>query len=201
MAHTYTSRIPTDQLVGALIAIDQEHHQIHEGHSFSAMYTRTTAATSGHRSAIYFKTPAAVSGLVHAVFSFAVSAAATYSICEAPTIAANVGTHTSVPVNRYRDSTTVSTIKNNATTPAANKYTTLDETQIAADGTFATGTVIRTAPVGTGVGAQAAGGVERGTQEYILKADTAYIILLANTTATATVHHILVDWYEETPHY
>jgi hypothetical protein len=132
----------------------------------------------------------------HLVATFAASAAANFTIAEAITIASNVGTHTSVPYNRNRNSANTSTILNNATSPAANKYTTLDETQIAADGTFATGTVLRSGPVLAGSGPFAPGGVERGTQEYVLIPDTKYLIMLANTTATATVHYLYGDWYE-----
>lgn len=191
-----SSRPNTDPISNALVVIPSDHAEIHDGKSFTAIYTRTTAATAGHRSGIYLKTPN-TSTRIHAVISFAASVASVFSICEAPTIAANVGTHTSVPYNRDRNSSEASVVINNATSPAANKYTTLDETQIAADGTFATGTVIRTAPILAGSGPFASGGSERGEQEYILKANTAYIFLLTNSNATATVHYIYVDWYEE----
>lgn len=180
----------------AFVGIDTGHRHIHEGRAFTAQYSRTTAASNGHRSGLYFKTPTAATKKLHAVISFAASTAASFSICEAPTIAANIGTHANVPYNRSRDSAVASTVLDNATTPAAAKFTTLDETQIAADGTFNTGTVIRTAAITAGVGPQAAGGVSRETQEYILKANTAYIFLITNTAASANVHNILIDWYE-----
>jgi hypothetical protein len=128
--------------------------------------------------------------------SFAASAAAKYEICEAPTIAADVGTHTGDILNRFRDASRVSGCFNNATSPAAGKFTTLDETQIAGDGTFNTGTVIRTSPLQVGVGPRTAGGESRGAQEYILKAGTPYVFLITNVGANANVHHVLIDWYE-----
>lgn len=186
-----------DPINWGLHVIDSEHHEIHEGTSYSAYYTRTTASTDNHRSGIYIKTPAkSINTLrAHVVVSFASSAAAKYEICEGVTIDANAGTHTGDIINRFRDSTRVSGCLSNATVPVAGKFTTLDETQIAA-ASFASGTVIRTAPLQVGVGPRTAGGGSRGAQEYILKADTAYVFLLTNVGANANVHHILLDWYE-----
>jgi hypothetical protein len=186
-----------EDVVGGIKTIDLAHHEIHEGHAFLASYTVTTAATDAHRSGLYLKTPAAASGYCHAIISFACSTAATYRICEAPTIAANVGTHTPVPYNRFRNSTVASGITNNATSPAANKFTTLTEAQIAGDGTWATGTVLQSAPLRVGDSTKPAGGVARDTEEWILKADTAYVFLITNTAAGANAHYIEVDWYEE----
>ncbi len=123
---TSSSRIPTDAWSGGIVQIDISHAQLHEGLSFSAMFSRTTAATNGHRSGLYVKTPA--SPTAHLVASFATSAAANLTICEAPTIASNIGTHTGTILNRNRNSALTSGLLNNATTPAANKFTTLDET-------------------------------------------------------------------------
>lgn len=186
-----------DAITHALNVISYAHHEIHGGDSFTAYLSNTTAATSGHRSGLYIKTPA-TTPLCHMIISFSCSTPATYSICEAPTIAANVGTHAQVIYNRYRDSATASGCFDNATSAAANKFTTLNETQLAADATWATGTVIRTAPLKEGSGPQAAGGASRDTEEYILKANTKYVFLLTNTSADANVHHILIDWYEHT---
>jgi hypothetical protein len=177
--------------------IDRAHHEIHEGTSFTASYHVTTASTNAHRSGLYIKTPNN-GKYCHAVVQFSCSTAATYSICEAPTIAANIGSHANVIYNRYRDNTTLSGCLDNATSAAANKYTTLTEAQIAGDGTWATGTVIRTAPMIAGTGPKPAGGSSRDTQEYILKANTKYVFLITNTTADANSHSILLDWYEVT---
>jgi len=189
--------VTLDDLTSALPTLDFPHHEIHEGDSFSCYYTRVTASTNGHRSGLYIKTPIAPAGC-HMVAQFSASTAATYSICEAPTIAANIGTHANVIYNRYRDSTNTSGCFSNATIPVVNNFTTLTEVQIAADGTWATGTVIRSAPLSAGTGPKPAGGSTRESQEYILKANTAYVFLLTNTSADANTHHILVDWYEHT---
>jgi hypothetical protein len=187
-----------DGITNSITIIDYGHHEIHGGSSFTAYYSVTTAATNGHRTGLFIKTPAAGGKLCHLIVSFASSTAADASICEAPTIAANTGTHGVAIYNRYRDSATASGVYDNATVAAVNKFTTLTEAQIAGDGTWAVGTVIRSAPLAIGTGPKPAGGDGRDAQEYILKANTKYVFLLTNTAASANTHHILIDWYEHT---
>jgi hypothetical protein len=151
-----------DGITRALLVMDYEHHEIHSGSSFTAYYALTTGSDGTARTAVYFKTPTGTK-LIHAIFSFSASTAANSHILEAPTIAANIGTH-AVPIyNRYRDSTKTSIVSDNATSPAANKFTTLTEAQIDGDATFAEGTVLRTEPLVAGDGPKPAGGVSRGT--------------------------------------
>jgi hypothetical protein len=184
--------------VGKSISIvSSAHRHIHDGDAYSASYVVTTAATDAHRSGLLFKTPATGAKL-HCVFGVAASAAATFSVCEAPTIAANVGTHTGAPVNRNREELDSSLVYNNATTPAVGQFTTLTEAQIAADGTWDPGTILRTAPVPAGDGPHAVGGSSRGTQEYVLDADTVYCLLITNVGANANTHYLFADWYENT---
>jgi hypothetical protein len=191
-----TSRIPTEGVSGAIVTIDQAHREIHEGDAFTAYYTLTTAASNGVRTGLFFKTPNTTKR-IHVVPAFSASAAANFSILEAPTIAANVGTHAVVIYNRDRNSANTSVVSDNATSPAANKVTTLTEAQIAGDGTWALGTVLRTAPLTVGAGPFASStGNDRGSQEFIAKANTKYVFLITNTAASANNHFIVVDWYE-----
>jgi len=192
-----TFQVPRlDASTHAISTIEYEHHEIHAERSFSAYYTRTTAATNAHRSGLYIKTDATIE--IHMVIHFAVSTAAYFTVCENPTIAANTGTHGVAIYNRDRNSDETSVCLDNATSAALNKYTTLNETQISGDGTWATGTILRTEPLEVGKGSKAVGGEYRGVQEYILKKSTDYVFLLTNSAASANVHHIHCDWYEHT---
>ena len=186
-----------DGITDSLRTIEYEHHQIHEGNSFHAYFNNTTAATSGHRSGLYIKTPA-ISPLIHVIVQFSCSVAADMSICEAPTIAANTGSHGAVIYNKYRDNIKTSGCFDNATVRAVNKHTTLNNDQIAGDGSWAVGTQIMNQPLVAEAGPKPAGGTARAEQEWILKANTAYVFLITNTVATANVHHISLDWYEHT---
>lgn len=194
-AGRYGQDLKLDSMTGTLQSIDYAHHEIHGGTSFTIYYTRTTAATDGHRSAIYFKTPPAGGKLCHVIASFSASTAANYFICEGASVDSNEGTNANAIYNRYRDSTTASGCYDNAASPAVNKYTTFTEVEIAA-ANFTTGTVLRTEPLVAGSGPKPAGGAGRDSQEYILKANTAYIFMIKNTAASANNHYILVDWYE-----
>ena len=161
--HVHILTVGDDAETGSIKIIDFPHEEIHEGNSFTAFFTRTTDADNGHRSGIYIKTPADVQ--IHIVAQFSGRTACIYSLCEAPTIAANTGTHDNVIYNRYRDSPNISGCLDNATVPAANRFTTLTEGEIAVDGTWNTGTLIRSAPLIAGSGPKPAGGSSRDTQE------------------------------------
>ena len=188
-----------DGITTAIRIIDYAHHEIHSGSSFHTYYNVTTAATSGVRSGIYLKTPAAGGKLIHLIVQFQASVAADMSVCEAPVIAANTGTAHGVTIfNHYRDSIKASGCFDNATSPAVNKVTNIAEAAFNGDATWATGTVIMKEPLVVGSGPKPAGGNTRGTQEWILKANTAYVFLITNTSAAVNVHHISLDWYEHT---
>lgn len=193
-----TYQVPRlDSMAHAQNTIDFAHHEIHDGDSFSAYYTVTTAATDAHRSAIYLLTPASIP-LLHMIIQFSASFAAIYSICEGVTIDLNEGTNGVAIYNRDRNSAKTSLARDNATAHTANKVTTFTEAEIAG-ANFTTGTIIRTVPVVAGAVPKPAGGSSRDAQEYILKKNTPYVFLLTNVGANANVHHILLDWYEQTP--
>ncbi len=188
-----------DEITHTLQVISDEHHEIHEEKSFTAYFAITTAATNGHRSGLYLKTPIQGGIEMHMVFSGSASTAADLSISEAPTIAANTVTHTVTIYTRHRNSTGTSGGRNNATTPALGLCTSLNEAQINGDGTWATGTVLRAFPLAVGSGPKPAGSNRRGMSEYVLKADTAYVLLLTNTASSANDHLLQMDWYEHIP--
>ena len=192
--HYYLDGMAVDHDTRARVVVDVEHYEIHRGESYSAQYTITTAATTGHRSEVYIKTPADRG--IHLIASFSVSTAGIFYFCEAPTIAAGTGTGNVAIYNRKRDETRISALQDNSLVPNSNKITTLSQAQINGDGTFATGTVIRTEPLTVGAGPRPAGGDAREAQEYILKKNTAYVFLIANTANLANAHYIQIDWYE-----
>ena len=189
-----------DEITHVMETITDEHHQIHDQKMYAAQYTITTASTDGHRSGIYLKTPVAQLLGVHMTFVASAKTAANLSICEAPTIAANTGTHGVTVFNHFRSSTKTSICLDNATSRASNKVTTLSEAEIAGDGTWATGTILPgSGPLTAGDGPKPAGGATRGQNEWILKPDTAYVLLLTNTTAAANDHLVEFNWYEHAP--
>jgi hypothetical protein len=184
-----------DALFSIVFNREIEHQKIHEGISFTASYSLTTANSNNVRTAILITVGALE---CHLVASYSCTTSANAGIYESPTIAANTGTHTNDIINRNRIRLTPSKILSNATVPVANKFTTLTEAEIAGDGTFALGAKLRLEPLKTSSGVNALGGTVRGTTEWILKPTLKYLFILQNTVASINDHLIILDWYEET---
>jgi hypothetical protein len=183
------------KLIEAIPHIEYQHVMNHVGKAFRLYYSVTTAATNGHRTALIFTTPA--TGYINALFGVSSSVACTAELLETPTIAANTGSHGNTVYNRNRPSTITSGILDNATSPAVNKFTTLTEAQIAGDGTWNKGTVIAT--FGTvALAAPAIFGLSQRwvDAEWILKQSTKYVVMLTNTSASANIHRLFVEYYE-----
>jgi len=159
------------------------------GNVYAAQYALTTAATSGHRTAIFLNSMR--SSTLYMRVSFSASVAADYLICEAPTIAVNVGTHAHPVYNRLRDSLNISHINDNKTVATLGAVTTLTEAEIAADLTFAEGTVLFQAPINPATGLN-----YESENVIVLKENTNYIFMIKNTVATANKHVIKLDWLE-----
>lgn len=148
--------------LGAPVIIDVEHHEIHCGDSYVA--TRTLDLGNGASDTMILNVPALVGARnYHAVFEVLTESEASFAIFEGATTAAD---GVAVPFyNRNRNSafTTGVTLFHTPTTPAG-------------------GTEIFTAVWGSGRGV---GGESRGREEFILKNNTKYRIVLTNNTATA----------------
>ena len=189
----YNHGIKLDRMTYSSVCIDYAHHEIHDGDSFVAHFENTTASSDEDRTAIYLKTPATKA--CHMVASFTASYAATASIYEAPTETANMGTSAAI-YNRNRIGTpATSGCFDNATVPVVNKVMTLVETDVDTELTN-TGTILSTFVLVAGATPKPAGGASRDTQEWILKASTAYIFIITNVGSNANKHAIQLDWYE-----
>ena len=178
----------------SLQVIDYEHHEIHSGSSFHVSYSVTTANSDDDVTAIMFTTPN-TSKWIHMVATFNAGAAAEAIILEAPTLADSGDGSDKVVLNRNRNSTTTSLVQSLEDTPTVGSVTTMNETEWTAVGVSA-GTELEHEFLVGGTGPKAAGGVARGTQEWILKQNTIYVFYLQNTGANANAHSISLDWYE-----
>lgn len=177
---------PTDKITNAIMTVDYAHHEIHGGSSFLAFHS-AGSKNDGDKINLYFKTPNTTTRL-HAFLQWSASGAAYGRILEAPTVTANTGTNAQVVINRDRDSAKASTVVDNATSPAANKYG-IDVT-ITNDGTK-----IFEEFSGAAKTANAAG---RAESEIILKANTAYCFQVESDASTLVLF-MLVSWYEHAP--
>lgn len=182
-----------DASTGAASQVSYEHHEIHGGSSFSAHFDNTTANADDARTAIGFKTPNTTK-FGHLVVQITASSPAELSILEAPTIDNDAGTQSTI-FNRNRNSAKESTMVDISAAPTAGKFEAYIEAELA---TLAGGTTIEHIQLAGGEGPKAVGGNSRGSQEWILKANTIYIIVLQNIGANINLHEIHLDWYEHT---
>ena len=188
--------LAVDDLSGAQIGIDFEHHECHEGDCFHAEYSLTTASSDDDVTGILFKTPDAGPD-AHMVITVSSSDPAEAIINEGPTLA-DAGDGSDLAVyNRFRSSANTSTLESLEDTPTVGSLTSMNEAEWTAIG-VSSGTELEHRFLGGGGGPFAVGGTTRGTQEWAWKPDTIYAIYLQNTGANANTHHISLDWYEHT---
>ena len=173
-----------DNLFKIPITIDVQHHEIHEGDSFSSTHNATLA--NGGTISLSFKTPNTAKQ-PHLTFLGRSSGEA--NVCLNEGVAATSGTGNSHPVyNRKRDST--------------NDTDLLEDTagggfvagSIAEGATVAGGTCIYEEHFGAG---QTRGGATAGRNEFLLAPDTEYEIVLTSEAA-ANDCEVILDWYEHT---
>ena len=163
-----------DVVTDCLVAIDQEHHEIHDGSSWYAQDTTANiGAEAGDFISLQFTTPVAASGLVHAVFGGWSAGAFTFDLREAQT-GGGAGGGAVTAVNRRRDSSTTAMA-------------------ITKDDTVGTGgTVLFTKAIGAGIQGRE-GFATRGQLEWVLNAATLYQVRVYNAGANAAV--IEIDYY------
>ena len=183
-----------DRITGADVIITYEHHEVHAGSSFHVSYSVVTANTDDHVTAILFRTPK-YGGLCHIIATFTASNPAEAIVNEAPTLGAPTAGSDKVVLNRNRNSAAISSVQSLEATPTVGSVTKANATEFG-NITLSAGTELEHIYMAGGDGPQAVGGVNRGTQEWILKNNTIYAFYLQNTGASANTHSISLDWYE-----
>ncbi len=187
--------IEIDQSSHTLTTIGHEHHEVHDGRSFAAYFDNTTANSDDDISAIGFITEDGTRW-VHLVVSVAASAAAEFFLEEGTTIDDGAGTEATI-YNRDRNNTNTSIVKALDASHTFGQITTYTEAQINA-ANYSVGTVIEYSILVAGEGKKAVGGTARGSQEWILKQNTKYLLRIQNIGASANVHQIHMNFYEHT---
>ncbi len=185
-----------DKNTRTLQVIERPHSFIHEGSSFHAEYSVTTASSDDDVTGIMFKTPNTTKW-AHMVVTVSASDPAEAIINEGPTLADSGDGSDLAVYNRNRNSAVASILESLEDTPTVGSLTSMNEAEWTAIG-VSSGTELEHIFLAGGTGPFAIGGVSRGEQEWVLKADTIYLIYLQNTGANANTHHISLDWYENT---
>ena len=187
-----------DGMTDADVTIDYAHHEIHEGNSYRADLSVSTAATFDTTDAMImtFKTPATGRWL-HAIFFAKASDSCTLEILEGATVTATtpIGNGAITILNRERNGSKTSAVADTYSGVAG--QVTGGETAvgngpptIAADGT-----TLYTEQIGGG--SPKTGGESRDIAEWVLKADTVYAIRLTSN-AENVLARVAMIWYEHT---
>ncbi len=191
-----TQGVTVDDSSHAIVAVSIEHHEIHEGDSFSVHINNTTANTDDHRTLMGFETPSGLKA-PHLVVTANASAAAEVFLYETVTIDDDEGLELDIECrNRILDNTSMLLSFEN---PAvAGLVTWMLEAEIAA-ANFSATTILFHETLVAGTGPKPIGGDTRGSQEWLLKPATKYAVVVQNIGANINVHGITLNWYERTP--
>ena len=180
-----------DKATKALIGIEYEHHEIHDGDSFTCHYNNTVTNT-GEQTAIAFNTNNSTKW-IHLVITAIATGASYISLYEISDLDVDEGSQL-VIYNRDRNSIKTSSISSVETTPVINKATSYNEAQLAG-ASLSTANEIMKRYIGNN-GKAGIGGETRGVAEFILKQNTQYCVVLTSLVDDDVTHNITLDWYE-----
>jgi hypothetical protein len=178
-----------DDITLGLVTVDFPHHEIHEGHAFSLVYSVASLGamtTPDDTITLTFTTPNTTTH-IHMTFSAYGTAGWLLSFIEAPSGGKENPTGSFTILNKDRNSAITSMLKDIAGTPVVNK--------VSYDATLATG--------GTTLWSEYLGGTSRpfaggspagGRDEFILKINTTYQLALYGTDANPAI--LQMSWYE-----
>lgn len=164
--------VETDNVSEALTVIDVSHKEVHEGNMFSVC--NVTDLASGANVSMLFVTPNLTKS-PHIVFDVETEAEAEFKIYESSNASVN-GTALT-PVNHNRVSANIAATKV-FLDPTITNY----------------GTLLCIRHWGSGHGV---GGGDRSTNEWILKPNTNYVIVITNFTTQANHATVIAEWYLE----
>lgn len=183
-----------DNASNALEVIDFEHHEIHAGDSFVAHYSNTVT-NIGEMTVIAFNTPDTTKW-IHLVVEYTATALAEALLIEAPSIDVDEGAALLI-FNRDRNSAKVSGVSSIETAPVANRATSFNEVQAAgANITINAANTVSIHHIGGGSGPHGTGGGQIQRDEYILKQNTQYAIILRALNNDDNIHNLHASWYE-----
>lgn len=191
-----TARV--DPITGAAIAMEYEHHEIHEGKSFTAWQESVAPLPTviGEETAIGFITPS-LPTRIHMIVDAWADDESVLEIRENPTVTLDTGADAG-GLGRHRSIGDTSLMLTQAAVPLVGSLTSYTVLQAAA-GDLSGGTVLHHETLAIAAGppfASKLNTVSRGQREFILLPDTEYVVILTNSTGNPTVHNIILNWYE-----
>ena len=184
-----------DEATEALMTIAFEHHEIHEGDSFT-MHFENDVTNIGEMTVIAFSLPDTTQWAHCVGVAESILDASTYMIVEAPSIDQDEGTDL-VVYNRNRNSSETFIGISIEAAPNA-KATSFNETQAASANITTTIQLLNETIGQTGNVLSRAGGTSRAQNEFIFDQGGEYAYILTATTANDTTHSISVNCYQHT---
>jgi hypothetical protein len=188
-------KIRVDSYTHALLTIGYEHHEIHEGSMFTCNYTNTTTNT-GEMSIIAFKTQDS-DVECHLLINGSSTAGSYVVMYQDSDLDTTEGADLTI-YNHNLNSTKTSTVSNLDGTPELGEATSFTESQ-AAGATLSTASPVWIYYLGAAASGADIPGYHRGDNEFILKADTEYAVVIVATSNDDNIHNIVLTWYETTP--
>lgn len=167
-----------DDQTNALKTIDTVHHEVHEGEMWHASYTNSNVANGAN---LDFVMVTGATKECHAAFEVFAGGQVTVYLYEAPTLSNN---GTGVTAYNMKRSHVGSATATTTHTPTVTQ----------------TGTTAlvngRILPGGTSATTRIGGGIRTGV-EWILAANTKYLLRCTNSSGGAIAINAVVEWYEE----
>ena len=183
-----------DGVSDALMVIDFEHHEIHEGDHFVCHYAGEVTNT-GEMTVIAFNTPD-TARWIHVVVEYTATAFARAMLIEDPSMTVDQGGQLLI-FNRNRNSLRESLVSSIETVPDVGEATSYNEVQAAAAGiTITDGRTVSLHHIGGGSGPFGTGGGQMQRDEYILARNTQYAFILEALNDDTNIHNLHVSWYE-----
>ena len=187
MSKTEFSGLHTNPSTNKLVFVDNDHHKLHDGDAFSAIYNQEVTDIAD-RSVIAFTTPANTE--IHMLVQATCTAASHLFILEGATGTTTGATDLTI-FNRDRNSSTTSLLTSiDSTLGSVSYYSLTTDTAITG------GTTIYQEYIGAGQQGKAVHGASRGTIEWILKKSTVYDIELKAIDANTNNQVLEISWYE-----
>ncbi len=182
-----------DASSGSLQTMTNSHQKIHSATHWT-VFVQDDSVASGGKLSFLFKTPA--SGLLtHLVVEVASSGEAITALLKSASSTADGDGELAVSaVNRNQDIDSASSLLEDTTTGSFNTAGLNKYVEAVPDANHPTGTTIDCYTTGSG---NKSGGASRSEEEFVLKRDTAYGVVMESKAAGN--HMILkLDWYENT---
>ncbi len=183
-----------DDSSGVLGTIDFAHHKIHESDAFVCQYDNTVTNV-GEMTVIAFNTPD-TARWIHLVVEYTATAEAAALLVEAPSIDVDEGTDLAI-FNRDRNSARAAEVSSIETVPEVGKATSYNEAQAAgANITINAANTLARHHIGGGTGPHSTGGGQLIRDEFILKRNTQYALILEALNNDTGIQNIQASWYE-----